>query len=201
MPSETFFNLSQAKRTKIILAAKKEFTENVLLKSRVSNIIKEAGIPRGSFYQYFEDLEDLYYYVIEELFDSFFSEGNKYSEEIDDLFEFAIYSFGHDYDSYLNDNKHRFVMNVLKSISNNEDYLKGFNDKRIAYIESVLDNMDLSKIKFTNKNDLIKMYQMIQDIKRNVIRKSLIENKTKAEAMKEIKWYIDVLRTGLLKED
>ena len=35
-------------------------------KALISNIIRDAGIPRGSFYQYFEDIDDAYYYVINE---------------------------------------------------------------------------------------------------------------------------------------
>ena len=88
MPRETFFNLSDEKKEKIINAAKTGFTEHELFKSRVSNIIKNADIPRGSFYQYFEDLEDLYYFVIDEFFDGVFIEGNRFTESTDDLFQF-----------------------------------------------------------------------------------------------------------------
>ena len=52
-----------------------------------------------------------------------------------------------------------------------------------------------------NEEELIKMYQMIQDVKRNVIRKSLIDNLSKEEAKKEIYFYIDILKHGLLKEE
>lgn len=201
MPRETFFNLPEDKREKILLSAKAEFSENELFKSRVSNIIKNAEIPRGSFYQYFEDLEDLYYYVIDEFFDKFFVQGSKYSKETDDLFEFSINSFQFDYDAYTNDKRHRFMMNVMKSISTNEEYVERFNEKRKKYIVEILSCMDLSKIRFTKEEDLIKMYQMIQDVKRNVIRKSLIDNLSKDVAMKEIGWYIDILKQGLLKED
>ncbi|MFK4998922.1 TetR/AcrR family transcriptional regulator [Bacillus sp. N9] len=33
----------------------------------MANIVKEAGIPRGSFYQYFEDKEDAFFYLLNEL--------------------------------------------------------------------------------------------------------------------------------------
>jgi len=197
MPTETFFNLPEHKKNKIILAAKNEFTENVLLKARVSNIIKLAGIPRGSFYQYFEDLEDLYYYVIDELFDNFYDEGKEHSETTTDLFEFALYSFEYDYDAYNNDKRHQFVMNVLKSISNNEEYVRRFQTKRMDYIDSILNHMDLSTIRLKKKDDLVKMYQMIQDIKRNVIRKGMIDGLSKKQATEELKWYLDILENGL----
>ena len=201
MPKETFFNLPIEKRQKILSAARDEFTENDLYRSRVSNIIKNAGIPRGSFYQYFEDLEDLYYHVIDEVFDDMFRIGAEYAETTNDLFEFSINSFEYDYEAYTNDKRHRFMMNVMKSVSENEEYIELHKRRREEYILGILGRFDLSEIKLNSEKDLIKMYQMIQDVKRNVIRKSLIDNLTKEEAKNEIYFYIDILRNGLLKEE
>ena len=53
------------KQERILDAAKKEFTRASLKDASVANIIKDAKIPRGSFYQYFDDLEDIYYYILE----------------------------------------------------------------------------------------------------------------------------------------
>lgn len=201
MPKETFFNLPKEKMEKILQSAREEFTEHELYKSRVSNIIKNAGIPRGSFYQYFEDLEDLYYFVIEEEFENMFKAGDAYAETTNDLFEFSLESFDYDYDAYTNDKRHRFMMNVMKSISVNEEYIETHIQKRKEYILGILSKFDLSNIKLSSKEDLIKMYQMIQDVKRNVIRKSLIDRLSKEEAKKEIYFYIDILKNGLLKEE
>jgi AcrR family transcriptional regulator len=201
MPKDTFFNLPEEKKQKILQSAVDEFTENEMYKSRVSNIIKNAGIPRGSFYQYFEDLEDLYFYVIEGEFDKMFKIGETYADTSDDLFEFSVNSFEYDYDAYTNDKRHQFMMNVMKSISMNEAYVQVHNKKRKEYILGILRKFDLTKVKLIHEDDLIKMYQMIQDVKRNVIRKSLIDNLSKEEAKKEIYFYIDILKHGLLKEE
>lgn len=66
MPKQTFFNLSNEKQRSLMNAAKKEFSRAPLHEASISNVIKDAGIPRGSFYQYFEDLEDLFYYLLHE---------------------------------------------------------------------------------------------------------------------------------------
>lgn len=201
MPRETFHNLTEEKREKIIKAARDEFTEHEFVKCRVSNIIKNAGIPRGSFYQYFDDLEDLYFYLIEDLFDSIYEAGETYAAQTDDVFEFSFISFDYDYSAFINDKRHRFMMNVLKSLSQYEEHVIRFQQKRIDYISSILKKMDLSKVKYKEEDDLIKMYQFIQDTKRVVIRKSMIDNLTPEEAKEEFKWYIDILKNGLLKED
>ncbi|MED0951738.1 TetR family transcriptional regulator [Bacillus cereus] len=64
MPKQTFFNLEREKKEVLIQAAMKEFSRVPLFEASISNIIKDAGIPRGSFYQYFEDKEDIFFYLL-----------------------------------------------------------------------------------------------------------------------------------------
>ena len=65
MPTQTFHNLDDEKKQRIITAAVDEFAEWTYNEVKLSNIIKIAKIPRGSFYQYFTDKKDLYKYVFD----------------------------------------------------------------------------------------------------------------------------------------
>ncbi|MHC5269497.1 TetR/AcrR family transcriptional regulator [Enterococcus sp. LJL98] len=67
MPTETFFNLAKEKQERILKAAEREFSRVGLKEASIARVIKEADISRGSFYQYFEDKEDLYYYYFQTL--------------------------------------------------------------------------------------------------------------------------------------
>ena len=58
MPSSTFLNLPAEKQEKLLEAATREFSHRPFNEASINQIIKEAGIPRGSFY-----LLDLYDYV------------------------------------------------------------------------------------------------------------------------------------------
>ena len=64
MPKDTFLNLSEYKKNKIINAAKKEFARVPIEEASIKNIVEEAEIARGSFYQYFESKEDLLKYIL-----------------------------------------------------------------------------------------------------------------------------------------
>ena len=64
MPRLTFFNLPEHKKQTLLDAAIKEFSRVPLAEASIANIVKAAEIPRGSFYQYFKDKEDLYFYLI-----------------------------------------------------------------------------------------------------------------------------------------
>lgn len=65
MPKRTFYNLSDEKKKRIFNAALQEFSVRFFSQASLNQIIKNAGISKGSFYQYFENKEDIYLYMIE----------------------------------------------------------------------------------------------------------------------------------------
>lgn len=65
MPTKAFYNLDRNKQNKLLEAAKHEFSENFYEDASINKIIKEINMPRGSFYLYFENKEDLYLYILE----------------------------------------------------------------------------------------------------------------------------------------
>lgn len=65
MPTSTFFNLPDEKREQILDIAIREFAEHPYRSASVSRIVAQAGIAKGSFYQYFADKEDLYGYLLD----------------------------------------------------------------------------------------------------------------------------------------
>jgi len=64
MSTETFLRLPEEKRNRILDAAWEEFTRVRYTDVSINKIIIKARIPRGSFYQYFRDKEDLFAYLI-----------------------------------------------------------------------------------------------------------------------------------------
>lgn len=64
MPKDTFLKLPADKRKLIERVAINEFADNSLQSASVNTIVHKAGIAKGSFYQYFENLEDLYNHVL-----------------------------------------------------------------------------------------------------------------------------------------
>jgi len=64
MPKDTFFNLGEEKKNRVLDAALEEFGNRSFHQTTVSDIVRRAEIPKGSFYQYFEDKKDLYSYLI-----------------------------------------------------------------------------------------------------------------------------------------
>ncbi len=64
MPRQTFFRLPEEKRERLTEAAWKEFSTVRFADASINRIVRDAQIPRGSFYQYFEDKEDLFFHLL-----------------------------------------------------------------------------------------------------------------------------------------
>lgn len=69
MPKKTFLNLPDHKKQLIFQAAVTEFGVYPFETASISRITMNAGISKGSFYQYFEDKKDLFKYVVSGVFD------------------------------------------------------------------------------------------------------------------------------------
>lgn len=64
MPTSTFFRLPEEKRQRLLDAAWEEFSRTSFSDASINQIIHSAHIPRGSFYQYFEDKNELFWYLL-----------------------------------------------------------------------------------------------------------------------------------------
>ena len=67
MCTETFRRLPAEKRGRVLEAAWGEFTRVKFADASINQIVRSAGIPRGSFYQYFTDKEELFHYLLEDI--------------------------------------------------------------------------------------------------------------------------------------
>lgn len=82
MPKETFLNLSVDRQQWVDDILLSVFFEQHLSQVNVSEIVKEMKMSRGTFYKYFEDLEDAHTYIVK-----------KYSAIIHrDIFSFVLES-------------------------------------------------------------------------------------------------------------
>ncbi len=65
MPTDTFSNLSKKKKNRVLKAAISQFAHKSYTKASVTEIVHDAKIAKGSFYQYFIDKKSLYKYIVQ----------------------------------------------------------------------------------------------------------------------------------------
>lgn len=81
MCSETFLRLPEEKRVRFLDAAWQEFSRVPYTEASINKIVRQARIPRGSFYQYFTGKEDLFFYLMGDMLKQFYA---KYNEVLGD---------------------------------------------------------------------------------------------------------------------
>lgn len=118
MPKQTFYNLSVDKQNKIIDASKKEFSENNFYDASINKIIKVAGISRGSFYQYFENKEDLFIYLLEQSMHIVLEEIlKKVKDKKCDIFELYLLVFDVVTEENFNESYRDFLVTTISNMN------------------------------------------------------------------------------------
>lgn len=94
MPSSTFFRLPEEKRQRLVEAAWEEFSRSSFADASINQIIHNAHIPRGSFYQYFQDKEDLFWYLMGSMREYFAHAMQEILQDVEgDLFSMSLRAF------------------------------------------------------------------------------------------------------------
>ncbi len=202
MPKETFLKLSKEKQQKVINAAKKEFARVPIENVSIKNIVEEADIARGSFYQYFESKEDLLIYILKENSEKLnIKLKNEVSKTNGDIFKLYIFL----YDSMLeeftgNSDQDLFkqiFINLKSSDENIFDIVKNIKPQNIIdYYEQI----DKTNLKIESYDDLTVVCDMLNAITRRAVIKNF-KNKSKEECRAMFLKEIEYLKHGIEKKE
>ena len=202
MPKETFLKLSKEKQQKVINAAKKEFARVPIENVSIKNIVEEADIARGSFYQYFESKEDLLIYILKENSEKLnIKLKNEVSKTNGDIFKLYVFL----YDSMLeeftgNSDQDLFkqiFINLKSSDENIFDMVKNIKPQNIIdYYEQI----DKTNLKIESYEDLIIVCDMLSAITRRALIKNF-KNKSKEDCRAMFLKEIEYLKHGIEKKD
>ncbi|OJE38478.1 TetR/AcrR family transcriptional regulator [Bacillus thuringiensis] len=152
MPKQTFFNLEREKKEVLIQAAMKEFSRVPLFEASISNIIKDAGIPRGSFYQYFEDKEDVFFFLL-----------NDHSKRDNDKFISIIKENEGDlFDSYIE--LYQYLLRKFQNLENRNFFRNAFLNMNYKVENTFTRNMNEAE----HKDRLSEIMTLINKEKLNI---------------------------------
>ncbi|RKQ33564.1 TetR/AcrR family transcriptional regulator [Oceanobacillus halophilus] len=203
MPKRTFFNLPEQKRQNLMQAAEEEFAKSPLYEASISNIVKSAGIPRGSFYQYFEDKEDVYFYLLKEetktrkieLIDKLKKHhGDIIDAVIDMYYEFLV--------DLPDDQELNFLKNALLNVTHKiEDAVTSmFEDSHSNdYMEQINRLIDKERLNIEDDQQIYHILQIIVAVAfRNFVEKFSKELSDK-EAIENFSIEMQLLKNGLYR--
>lgn len=198
MPKSTFFNLGSEKREKIEKAIENEFGRTTFEKASISNIIENAKIPRGSFYQYFEDKEDAIKYIVKKYMKKEKEKIRNILIEVDgNIFDATIEIFEYMIESVKEKDKFNLYRNILEELKKNNINIFQ-EEKQQRNIEEII-NMEILNI--NSKEDIRYMLKIVSAMARTisieVITGKISKEKGKENLIKEL----EILKRGMLKDN
>lgn len=199
MAKQTFLNLNEEKRKVVEESLKKEFSRVPLKDALVSNIVKYAKIPRGSFYQYFNDIDDAFYYVI-----------GQYSKDIKKtLLENIVRNKGDIIISYRQ--LYIYILDMIEKEENKDYFEKIFlnmnYDIEIMFtpnfnegLNVMLNQIDITKLNIPSKFSLSYILDIIESVMMNNIVKSYKRNLSREKNIEIFEKELALVCAGILKK-
>jgi len=200
MPTNTFFNLPAEKKHKILKAANKEFARVPLEQASIKNIVEE--IARGSFYQYFENKQDLFEYIMT----------SKTGDMEKNLIEMIEQENGNIINIFINIYDHlievgkirrnnKLFRQIFENIKTSDNLMLTRKEEMNKKLEKILQdlyskNKDILNIK--NEEEFKLVIEILSAITRRRIVASL-KYKNSAEAREDFLKEIEYIKRGILK--
>ncbi len=205
MATERFEKLSDDKKKRILTAAREEFARVPYEEASINQIIKNAGISRGSFYTYFEDKNDLLQYVFsqdEEDSRRFFRE---LVIEYEGDFWKAITEWTVKVAGYLKQGNLQQRVNILvntgimkRAVVWNETENCRKQEKEKEQLDWLMEKLDLSLLDYRGSRErfeaIVKSAHMISGLA--ILNLIAYQNRDTEKILEEFNLKMDILRYG-----
>lgn len=203
MPKPTFLNLSKEKQELLIKAAKKEFSRVPLYEASISNIIKDAKIPRGSFYQYFDDKEDVFFFLLDEyskrnydVFKSILRMNNG------DLFESYVDWFKSILILFEEPENRQYFKNALLNMNYRveQSFTQNMYEERVkSRFSEVIGLINSDNLNITNEEEIYHIIKMMMAVTFQNLVHVFAKELATSESMKTFSLEINLLKKGFYK--
>ena len=203
MIKQTFYNLPDYKRQRVINAVVDEFANAESDKVSINHIVQNAEISRGSFYQYFDDKLDL----VEVLIRSFID------KSIDDVRRAIVssdgdisYTFECMYDVIIrfseDEKQKRVLKNLISNVRANNNLVSDYIIKRYKGIDSLInitDEFSRKGFRFKSDEDMILLQQILTSVLKNAIYNYYVFDADAEETKKRYLRKLYIIKQGVMK--
>jgi len=200
MPFDTFYNLPDEKRQKIIDNAVKEFSDNPFSEVSINQIVKNSEISRGSFYTYFADKYDLLIYLLatfKQNVKRIMEEATK--NQAGDLKQLIIGLHKYIFDLYQNETNQKFIFNVIiyfqthldEEIKNKKQQLPDLADR-----DDVFRLLDLKQFNFSSERKIKQTIDIAFSILKTNIYNTVSKEIDFQNSKQSLEEYLNILEYG-----
>ncbi len=197
MPTLTFYNLKEEKQKKITVAIENELERVPIEKISINKIIMDASIPRGSFYQYFKDIEDAVQYVVEK----YIEDEKRAIKEIlsknnNDIFKDTLELYDYLVDKYYNLKEVRLYANIFAFLHQKNYPLRNSGERSQEEINKMF---ELDYLNIRTKEDIEVIAKILAMVMRGMVLEVFSKRLSKEEGHKQLEQQIEILKNGMLK--
>ncbi|WP_079504760.1 TetR/AcrR family transcriptional regulator [Mesobacillus jeotgali] len=205
MPKQTFFNLPEHKQKKLLESAEVEFIRVPFFEASIANIIKTAGISRGSFYQYFQDKDDLYFYLLEskikmaKIYFSGLLEKHKGDliEALIELQNYFLYALSDEEEKQFLKNALLYTTHRVESSFTSiwDTYLEHEEFKKIGEL------INRDQLNISTEKELLQIFKIVSALAFNNLIEKTVKGLSDEEAMESFKLSMRLLKQGIYKQN
>lgn len=205
MPSDRFFHLPKEKQDRIIQASIKEFTRIDESEISINRIIQEAGIPRGSFYQYFKDKDDLRDYLLKDFLIYIKKEVEFYlDQDKGDMFQFAIDAIC-EMESIIE--KHENLGLILRKACSNFQYGCEVPKKLMCELggaeisKEIIDRMISRYYQNYDEEDIKACFEILIELIKNAIAHMILNKDNILKYKDDFARKVNIVKAGLIAKE
>ena len=204
MPKKTFYNLPEEKKERLLEAAFKEFSSVPIEESSINVIVQNSDISRGSFYQYFDDKDDLYCYCLELLRENQFIQIENCFKNADGklfvgLFDAFDYFYHHFFKGDHKNFYHQFFLNMTYQRS--KDFYKQDEKKHpFGLFKRITDDIERDNLIFESKEEVEELLQFFFQMMHWTISQAFSQSLSEEEAYDLMKKRLMWIANGITKK-
>ena len=202
MPTKTFFNLPEEKRKKLLDAIHEEFSRVPFDEVSINQIIRIAGIPRGSFYQYFEDKRDMLQYLMADYRKMFKSHALiSLAHNGGDLFQMFLDIFDFTYAFVTEEKNNAFFKNVFSDIRVNTSFLRQQADGATlgGFAAELLSHIDTASLDIRSEADFGNMLGILLPLTGEAFATAFFDISNYEHVRTRYAARLELLKRGFLK--
>ena len=197
MPSETFYRLPGPKRKRIFDGVVELILNHPIEELTISHVVRQTGIPRGSFYQYFDSLEDTLRYVYVTFIETFEAfKLNQVKGKKMTLMEYFENSFDDDFEFFTTSQFQDVYLKLMQSRKFVGLDLVVHEKSRMEFIRILLKELDTSLFSHLSDQELIWIYMLYVRVKNQELQRIISGTIQQEEGRKIFKFYLDLILKG-----
>ena len=203
MASERFLNLPEEKKQRIINAAREELSSVPYDALSINRIVKAAGIPRGSFYDYFADKDDLIEYLMgdycrmmEQMLEQMFRAGRL------DIFKAAQKAVVRTVEFSMEEGREALCRNLFSCMRMNRRFsFEKVMDGERTLVASGLPYIDRERFRDASDEAVALLLDMLVVLARNTIARVFTDPENREAYLTQFSRKLEMIKHGVVLPD